>query len=69
MTKTTFSVDGMTCGHCLQTVDRALRALPDVSVERIAVGSATVSFDESRTTTDRIASAIEGAGYRVLRTS
>ncbi len=69
MTKTTFSVHGMTCGHCLQTVDRALRSLPDVTVDRLSIGSATVSFDESRVKSELIAKAIEDVGYRVLAAS
>jgi copper chaperone len=69
MTKKTISIHGMTCGHCLRTVDAALRALPGVTIEHLKVGSATVSFDESVIAEDRIDRAIEDAGYHVLQTT
>jgi copper chaperone len=67
MTRMTIAIDGMTCGHCLLSVDGALRALPNVQVEHLKVGSATVSFDETVTSADRITKAIEDAGYGVLQ--
>jgi copper chaperone len=67
MTTLTIAIDGMTCGHCLRTVDGALRSLPGVSVEHLKVGSATVTFDETVIDQERIAQAIEDAGYGVLQ--
>jgi copper chaperone CopZ len=37
-------------------------------VEQVAVGSATVTYDEGQTNTQAIAQAIDDAGYQVLAT-
>lgn len=68
MERITMDIDGMTCGHCVRSVDAALKELAGVTVEQVAVGHATVSFDPAATTTDRIAQAIAGEGYSVRAT-
>lgn len=68
MPKLTIEVVGMTCGHCVAAVKRALSAVPGVTVEEVMVGSATVSFDRSTTDDAAISSAIERAGYQVRAT-
>ena len=40
--RTTLSITGMTCGHCVMSVKRALGELEGVTVEQVAIGSATV---------------------------
>ena len=65
MTKMTISISGMTCGHCLRSVDGALRSLADLNIDHLKVGSATVSFDETRLSTEQIVAAIAKAGYQV----
>lgn len=67
MTKETISISGMTCGHCVGRVGAALKALPGVSVEEVTIGSATVSFDAATVEPSVIRSAIEAAGYEVLK--
>lgn len=60
----TLKVSGMTCGHCAQTVTKAVEALP--SVERALVdlktGEVTV---EGSAEEGAIRKAIENAGYEV----
>ena len=60
----TLKVSGMTCGHCAQTVTKAVEALP--SVERALVdlkeGQVTVEGNAEEST---IRQAIEDAGYEV----
>ena len=68
MERITMDIDGMTCGHCVRSVDAALKELAGVTVEQVAVGQATVSFDPAATTTDRIAQAIADEGYSVRAT-
>ena len=65
MTRTTLQIDGMTCGHCVASVKRALEALDGVAVEQVAVGRATVAFDPAVATPERIARAVADAGYDV----
>ncbi len=68
MQKATFEIAGMSCGHCVKAVDQALRQTVGVTVEQVAVGSATVAFDARQTSAQAIAQAIDDAGYQVLAT-
>lgn len=60
----TLKVSGMSCGHCAQTVTKAVEALP--SVERALVdlkeGLVTIEGDAEEST---VRQAIENAGYEV----
>lgn len=59
---TTLSIDGMTCGHCVQAVTKALSVVPGVKIKSVAVGSAEFeSADESATR--RVVAALDEAGY------
>ena len=66
MTSMTFEIGGMTCGHCVGRVKSALDAVPGVTVDRVVVGTATVSFDGAPVDRSVIVGAIEQAGYDVL---
>jgi copper chaperone len=68
MERMTMDIDGMTCSHCVRSVDAALKELAGVTVEQVSVGQATVSFDPGATTTERIAQAIADEGYSVRAT-
>ena len=61
-------VGGMTCAACVGRVEGALRAVEGVqsAVANIGNNTATVVFDESRTTEEELATAIKGAGYQVI---
>jgi len=60
----TVKVDGMTCGHCAQTVTKALEALE--AVERALVDLKTGEVVvEGNAEPDAIRKAIEEAGYEV----
>lgn len=64
--KLTLAVSGMSCGHCRAHVQQALTALDGVreaDVE-LATGRATVVYDASVVTPDRMAEAVREAGYR-----
>ena len=56
-------IGGMSCGHCVGAVTRALRQLEGVRVEAVKVGSATVAYDPAAVTPERIAAAIGEEGY------
>ncbi len=64
MHSVTIRIDGMSCGHCVAGVTRALGRLDGVRVERVEVGSARVAYDPDRMTPDRIAGAIAEAGFQ-----
>ena len=64
---TTFSVDGMTCGHCVRHVTDELIAIPgvqDVSIDLNSGGSTPVTVVSSEPLTDEaVRAAVEEAGY------
>ena len=69
MERMTMKIDGMTCGHCVSAVDKALRKVDGVAVEKVDIGSATVSFDPTEVSEARIAEAVNDEGYPVVSTS
>ena len=64
MRQVTLHIEGMSCGHCLNAVQRALGALPGVDVKSVQIGRALVRYDEAKVTPDQIAGAVADAGYR-----
>jgi copper chaperone CopZ len=54
----------MSCGHCLNAVNRALAELPGVEVESVRMGRADLRFDEQQVNPARIEAAVADAGYR-----
>jgi len=63
MDRITMNISGMSCGHCVGAVTRALESVEGVEVEQVAVGKATVTYDPNTTSPARIAEAIEDEGY------
>ncbi|MDQ8161943.1 MAG: cation transporter [Gemmatimonadota bacterium] len=66
MPQLTLQISGMTCGHCVASVTRALSAVPGVTVDTVTIGNASVQFDPARTTPAAIAQAVEEDGYQVV---
>ena len=60
-------VSGMTCGGCTSKVAHALEAMAGVRDVQVSLtpGVATVKFDEQRTSSEQLKSAVEQAGYGV----
>jgi Cu+-exporting ATPase len=58
----------MSCGHCLNAVNRALAALPGVEIESVQIGRAKVRYDERTTDPGKLEAAIGEAGYRAVAT-
>ena len=56
-------VSGMSCGHCVSAVRDALGAIPGVKVDSVSVGSASVTYDESKTNVGELVDAVADAGY------
>jgi copper chaperone len=63
MTPLALSINGMSCGHCLNAVRRALSETPGVSVESVRIGRADVQYDPAITSPAQIAAAVTNAGY------
>jgi len=64
MTPLTLHIEGMSCGHCLNAVNRALSGLPGVSDLQVRIGRADLNFDPAALDPARIAAAVTAAGYR-----
>jgi len=61
----TLSVPGMNCAACPITVKKALLAVPGVSKTDVSLDkrTATVTFDDAKTSLDALRDATEDAGY------
>jgi copper chaperone CopZ len=64
MEKAILHIEGMSCGHCLNAVNEALRAVPGVEIEQVTMGRAEVRYDERTTDPSRLEAAVTDAGYR-----
>ena len=65
MEKVAMNIEGMTCNGCVNTVTKALKAIPGVQDAKVnfEVGSAEVSYDPARTSTEAMVAAVGEAGY------
>lgn len=65
MSTITLEIEGMSCGHCVKAVRDALAEVPEVSVERVDIGSANVSTAGAPTpeVAGRLVEALRDAGY------
>ena len=63
----TMSVQGMTCGGCVASVTRVLKAVPGVADVTVTRGPdvATVTYDPAQTGVPALRTAVEDAGYDV----
>jgi copper chaperone len=59
-------VEGMTCGHCLMHVEKALSALKGVKKASVDLGKGTASviYDAGTVTKEQMIKAVEDAGYK-----
>ena len=64
MRQATIHIEGMSCGHCLNAVNRALSSVPGVRIDAVRIGRADVSYDETTTKPADLETAVTDAGYR-----
>lgn len=69
MTTTTYTVAGMTCGHCVHAVTSEISALPgvrEVTVDLVSGGQSAVTVtSESPLPEDAVREAVDEAGYEL----
>lgn len=58
------TISEMSCGHCLNAVNRAVQSVADVELESVRLGHAALKAPDDATV-ERVKAAIEQAGYRV----
>ncbi|MFC6447671.1 heavy-metal-associated domain-containing protein [Shinella zoogloeoides] len=58
-------IEGMDCGHCFSTVEKAVHALPGIEEVKVSLSdyNAIIRFDASLTSQDAIVEAVEDAGF------
>jgi len=60
----TYTVTGMTCGHCAQAVTSELTALPGVAEVRVDIKAGTVTVTSAAALADdQVRAAVDEAGY------
>jgi copper chaperone len=67
-TTKTYTVTGMTCSHCVNSVSAEIRQIPGVTEVKVdlATGAVTVT-GEQPADDDAVAAAVDEAGYEVVR--
>jgi copper chaperone len=65
---TTINVKGMSCGHCVNTIETALKELQGIESVNVDLGGnkVSVSFDEQAVGLDKVKETIEEVGYDVV---
>ncbi|MFJ8579283.1 heavy-metal-associated domain-containing protein [Micromonospora sp. NPDC093277] len=67
MVTNTYQVQGMTCGHCVNSVSTEVGAIPGVSDVQVDLASGQVTVtSESQLDTDTVRAAVDEAGYDLV---
>ncbi len=66
MTETTYTVTGMTCGHCAAAVTEEVSAVPGVEGVEVSVEAGTVVVRGDQVSEDQVRAAVDEAGYAVV---
>jgi copper chaperone len=65
MQNVVLKVDGMSCGHCVSSVEGAVTKLGAIAKVDLASKSVSVEYEDSKITLNAIKEAIEEQGYDV----
>jgi copper chaperone len=65
MERLRLTIEGMSCGHCVRAVTKALEGIEGLKIQGVEVGSATVEHDPASVPPEEVASAVEQAGFAV----
>ncbi|MET8003424.1 heavy-metal-associated domain-containing protein [Nonomuraea glycinis] len=66
MSSTTYTVKGMTCGHCVNSVKEEVGEVPGVTSVEVDLATGLLTVDSaSPIDSSRVISAVEEAGYEV----
>jgi copper chaperone len=66
MQNVTLQVEGMSCQHCVSSVEKALKEVGATGEVNLAAKSVAVQFNESKVKLEAIKEAIEEQGYDVV---
>jgi len=65
MAEAKLKIDGMSCQHCVQAVTKALCEVAGVDTTDVEIGSATIRYDDAKTSQKDLEAAVERAGFTV----
>ncbi|MBD2861677.1 copper ion binding protein [Paenibacillus oceani] len=66
MQNVTLQVEGMSCNHCVNSIEGAMKTIGATAKVDLAGKSVTVQFDESKLSLDTVKTTIEDQGYDVV---
>ncbi|NOU93557.1 copper chaperone [Paenibacillus sp. LMG 31456] len=66
MQNVTLHVEGMSCGHCVNSVESALKNIGAKGQVELSTKTVQVQFDEGKLTLEAIKETIEEQGYDVV---
>ena len=68
MSTTTFSVQGMTCGHCVNHVTEEVKKIAGVTEVAVELESGTVAVTaDGEVTADQMEAVVVEAGYELVK--
>lgn len=65
MEKYSLTIEGMGSRHCVMVVKNIIQNHEGAAIDNIQIGKADITIDESKTTKQAVAAAIEKMGYKV----
>ncbi|CAH8770101.1 copper ion binding protein [Paenibacillus dendritiformis] len=66
MTEVTWKVEGMTCGHCKQAVEKAVQEAGGEAKVDLGSKQVKITYDNAKVQPEKIREAIEDQGYDVV---
>ena len=61
-------IEGMSCAHCVMTVEKALKSFEGLDIEAVTIGAADFKYDPEKVSKDAIKEAINDRGFEVVET-
>ena len=59
------AIDGMSCGHCVKSLNKELSAIKGLTVQEVVIGKAVIEYDPELVNDEDILHAIDEAGFRL----
>lgn len=71
MARTKLNIEGMTCTHCVHSVEGALEDVAGVRSARVDLeaGTAVVDYDDATTSPRELTTAVADAGYQAAESA
>jgi copper chaperone len=66
MTERTYTIRGMSCGGCVNSLTRVLKAVPGIEPIKVEVGKAHLRIDDATVTSQTVKDAVGRAGFEVV---